>query len=326
MTSPTPGTDRPPDQGWLVRFDELLGRPISTRSMAALRIAVGPIAILHLQPILAAALDGDTFHDRYHRPYWSWLPVPGPGAFTGLLLLGVLAAAAMTIGLATRVATTTTFAVIAYHLALSTTHVHNNRAYLVTVVFLLSLAPCGRVWSVDAWLRRRRGVDLDDATPAWPLWLLRLVCATVYGASGLSKLLDPDWFGGDVTWGRVANQEADLRASVLPDVVVDVLLDRSFHTVAAKAIVLTELFIALGLWWRRTRPFAVATAVAFHVLIEASAAVQVFSYLGIAVLLVWADPALPHLRRGALRHLGTSALSKVSPWRRPAADSSASWP
>ena len=73
------------------------------------------------------------------------------------------------------------------------------------------------------------------------------------------------------------------------------LLDRSFHTVAAKAVVLTELLIAACLWSPRTRRLAVAVAVTFHVMIELSAEVQIFSYLGLAVLFAWADPSLPWL-------------------------------
>ena len=96
-----------------------------------------------------------------------------------------------------------------------------------------------------------------------------------------------------VTWARVTSQEMLVRSSLLPDVVVDLLLDRSFHSVAAKLVVLTELFIAGGLWWRRTRPWAIAAAVMFHVMIEFSAEVQVFSYLGLAVLVIWAPPSLP---------------------------------
>ena len=136
----------------------------------------------------------------------------------------------------------------------------------------------------------------DANAPAWPLWLLRFECATVYGASGMSKLIDRDWFGGTVTWGRVMAQEAMVRSSVLPGAVADILLDRSFHTVAAKVIVATELFIAGGLWWRRTRPFAVIAAVGFHVVIQFTAEVEIFSYLGLAVLFVWAEPSLPWLR------------------------------
>jgi hypothetical protein len=134
----------------------------------------------------------------------------------------------------------------------------------------------------------------------------------VYFASGFSKLVDPDWFGGTVTWGRVVTQEAMLRASVLPEFVQELLLDRSFHTVAAKLIVLTELVIALGFWWRRTRPWAVTIAVVFHVLIEASASVQTFSYLAIGVLFVWADPDLPAFRRDGGRPVGWRRFPSVS--------------
>ena len=103
--------------------------------------------------------------------------------------------------------------------------------------------------------------------------------------------MDPDWFGGTVTWQRVVRARDDLEAWPLPDWAVNLLTDRTFHTGAAKAIVLTELFIAVGLWLRRTRYAAVWVAVVFHVMIEASASVQVFSVLGIAVLLVWATPS-----------------------------------
>ena len=144
----------------------------------------------------------------------------------------------MSLGFCTRVGDRATFGVVTYNLFLSTTHVHNNRAYLVIVLGALAIAPCGRELSVDAWLRRRRGrPPLDPPSPAWPLWLLRFEAATVYGASGLSKLVDPDWFGGTVTWHRVVRVRDRLDASPLPDWAVDVLTDRSFHTFAAKVIV-----------------------------------------------------------------------------------------
>jgi len=197
---------------------------------------------------------------------------------------------------------------------LSTTHVHNNRAYLFAVLLILSMSCAGHALSIDAWWRVRRGRPFDPEAPAWPIWLLRFECATVYGASGLSKLLDADWFGGTVTWGRVTAQEAMVRASALPDPIVDLLLDRSFHTFAAKAIVLTELFIAIGLWWPRTRRWAVLVAIGFHIAIEISSNVQIFSYLGIAVLVVWADPSMPRLQGliGQTRRMGATPTTTTA--------------
>jgi hypothetical protein len=258
---------------WLAGFDDLLGRPVSLRAVALLRVLAGPIVLLHLWPFLSDALHGETYRDAFYEPYAGWYPELPEAAYAGLLCLGAVAAAAMSLGFFTRVATATTFAVVAYNLFLSTTHFHNNRAYLVTVLGVLALAPSA------------------SHGPAWPLWLLRFECAAVYGASGLSKLVDPDWFGGTVTWQRVLAARDQLEAWPLPDWAVSLVTNRSFHTGAAKLIVLTELFIALGLWWRGTRYVAVWVAVAFHLAIQGSASVQVFSYLAISVLVIWAVPS-----------------------------------
>ena len=293
----------------LAALDELLGRRVSMRSLALLRILIGPVTLLHLRPFVLDALNGTIYRDAFYEPYASWYPeLPRP-LYGILLAVGVLAALAMSVGFCTRVAAGATFAVVAYNLFLSTTHVHSNRAYLVIVLAALTLAPCGRELSVDAWIRQRRGhPPLDPRAPAWPLWLLRFEAAVVYGASGLSKLIDPDWFGGTVTWHRVVQVRDRLDASPLPGWAVSLLADRSFHTVTAKLIVMTELFIAIGLWWRATRYAAVWVAVCFHLAIEVSASVQVFSYLAIAALVIWAvpstrdrvvaiDPANPRHRR-----------------------------
>jgi hypothetical protein len=277
-------------RGAAARFDDLLGRAVSMRALALLRVLAGPVVLLHLRPFLSDALNGRIYSDAFYEPYAAWYPELSGAAYVGLLCLAAVAALAMSLGFLTRLATATTFAIVAYNVFLSTTHFHNNRAYLLIVLGLLAVAPCGRELSVDAWVRRRRGLPaLDPSAPAWPLWLLRFECAAIYGASGLSKLVDPDWFGGTVTWQRVVRARDELGA--LPDWTVSVLTDRSFHTGAAKVIVLTELFIAVGLWWRGTRYAAVWVAVAFHVAIEFSASVQVFSFLAIAVLVIWAVPS-----------------------------------
>jgi hypothetical protein len=279
-------------RGTLARFDELLGRPVSMRSLALLRVFAGPIVLVHLWPFLSDALDGRIYRDVFHESYAAWYPELPRAVYVGLLWVCAGAAAAMTLGVLTRLATATTFAIVAYNLFLSTTHFHNNRAYLVIVLAVLAVAPCGRELSVDAWLRRRRGLPpLDPRAPAWPLWLLRFECAAVYAASGTSKLLDPDWFGGTVSWQRTVQSRAELDAGPLPHWVVSILTNRDFHTGAAKLVILTELFIASGLWWRGTRYAAVWVAVVFHLSIQASAAVEIFSVLGIAVLVVWSVPS-----------------------------------
>ena len=314
-------------RGVTAAFDEMLGRPVSMRALALLRALAGPAVLLHLQPFLSDAWDGRIYSDAFYEPYAGWYPEAPRTLYVGLLLLAAVAAVAMSVGLLTRLATATTFLIVAYNLFLSTTHFHNNRAYLVVVLGLLAVAPCGRELSLDAWIRRRRGRPaLDLSAPAWPLWLLRFECTAIYAASGLSKLVDPDWFGGTVTWQRVVQSRDQLHAWHLPDWAVSVLTNRSFHTGAAKLIVITELFIAVGLWRRATRYAAVWVGVVFHVAIGVSASVQVFSYLGIAALAIWAvpsardrvlriDPTAPRQRRlgAVVRGLDWLARFRVEP-------------
>jgi hypothetical protein len=291
----------------IAAIDELLGRQVSMRALTLLRVLAGPIVLLHLRPFLADSLDGRTYADAFYEPYAGWYPELPEPVYIGLLWLAAVAAVAMSLGLFVRLATATTFAIVTYNLFLSTTHFHNNRAYLVIVLGLLAAAPTDR-----------------EQGPAWPLWLLRFEASAVYAASAISKLVDPDWFGGTVTWQRVVRARDDLEAWPLPDWAVSLLTNRDFHTGAAKVIVLTELFIAAGLWLRPTRYVAVWTAVAFHVMIELSASVQVFSLLAISVLVIWAVPATrerviridPQRRLGiVIRRLDWLARFHVEPAR-----------
>jgi uncharacterized membrane protein YphA (DoxX/SURF4 family) len=275
------------------RVDELLGRPVSMRSLCLLRIAVGPIVLLHLWPFLDDARHGVIYRDTFYEPYVSWYPELPRSLYLGLLWLGVVAVLAMMLGVVTRVATAAVFGIVTYNMFLSTTNFHNNRAFLVVVLGVLACAPCDRELSIDAWWRRRHGsAALPNEAPGWPLWLLRFEASVVYGASGTSKLLDRDWWGGNVTWDRVVHGEAHLRAhTILPNWFIDMLVDRNFHTYAAKVLVCTELFIAFGLWSRRTRYAAIWIAVVFHVVIEVTSSVEIFSYLAIAALVIWAVPS-----------------------------------
>ena len=285
------------------RLNRFLGQSISMRSLGIVRMLVGAITLLHLREFVEPALEGDTYQDYFYNPYVAWYPELPEPAYAALLVLGCIAAVAMCAGLWTQVVTKVTFGVVAYNLLLSTTHVHNNRAYLAIVLGLLALAPCGRAFSLDALWRRLRGRPFEATGPAYPLWLLRFEAVAVYAASGFSKLIDPDWFGGTVTYWRMVTIEANVRASWLPEAFADLVVNRDFHTVIAKVIVGTELFIAAGLWWRWTRPFAVLAAIGFHVMIEVTSNVQIFSYLCLAMLFIWADPAMPWLRdpKGWLR-------------------------
>lgn len=72
---------------------------------------------------------------------------------------------------------------------------------IATHLFLLAgLSRCGDVWSVDAWLRRRRGLPATDdelRSPVWPARLVQLLVGIVYIGAGITKMHTPQFFSGD---------------------------------------------------------------------------------------------------------------------------------
>ncbi len=301
------------------RWDEVLEWSGSVRAVAVMRIALGPITLLHLRPFLADALDGVSYDDHFWEPFVPWLPQLPDGVWFGLLWVGAAAAVLMTIGLWTRLATATAFTVVAVNLLLSQTHFRHNRAFLAILLGGMALLSSGRVLSLDAWWRRRRlRPTLPDVAPLWPLWLLRVQVCLVYLASGISKLVDRDWFGGLVLWDRVVRYQYVLDPTPLPGWAVDTLTSRWLYYAVGPAAVLTELFIGVGLWFGRTRLAAVWIAIMFHVMIEVSASVEVFSLAALAALAVWVAPSTRDrtLRVGGDAHVSgvVIALVRAGDW------------
>ena len=282
-------------RNWLVarlgRLDAALDTVVSFRALALLRMAAGPIVLVHLEPFLNLARDGIAYSDIFYQPYFSMLPeVPG-ALYIAMLWAAVGTAMLMSVGLATRIAASYTAFFVGYNLYLSKTHFSHNRAFLLILLIALAALPVGRVLSVDAWLRRRRGRPFAPAVGGqWLLYLLRFEVASVYVASGLSKGLDPDWWGGLVTRIRVEDWFQVALDAGVPQAVMDVVVTSGFHTWFAKIAVLTELFIGLGLLWPRLRLAAIWVAVPFHLSIAIVASVQTFSYATLAALVIWVTP------------------------------------
>ena len=124
----------------------------------------------------------------------------------------------------------------------------------------------------------------------------------------MSKLVDPDWFGGLVLWDRVVRYQYVLEPTPLPGWAIDLLTERSLYYVIGPAAVFTELFIGIGLWLSSTRLVAIWVAIIFHVLIEVSASVEVFSLVAIAALAIWVTPAV---RDRTVRVGGDPATGRV---------------
>ncbi len=280
---------------WL---DDVFDRPGSLRPLALLRIVLGPVVIVHLWRFLVDTTRGTTYDDHFNAPWWGFVPdVPG-AVQVGLVWVGAAAALALTLGWRTRLVAPLTWLCVAGNLFLSQHHFRHNRAFLLFLLAAVALADSGRVLSLDARRRRARagtavGDPGDDLGTLWPLWLLRALAASVYLASGFSKLIDPDWSGGLVLWDRAVRHQHlvhDRLPGPIADAVVELVTARWVHAITSPIAVAMELFIGVGLWFARTRLAAVWVAIFFHLSIELSASVEVFSLAAIAALVIWVTP------------------------------------
>ncbi len=274
------------------RIDSIIDATGSLRAIELLRIAAGPITLLHLMPLFRDAANGLVYSDRFSQPYGDWYPHLPKMIYLLALWAMIPAAIALSVGLATRVASVYAAGFVAYNLFLSRTHFFHNRAFLVVMLTGIALLPLGRALALDARLRARRGQPrLTSEGLLWPVLLMRFEVIVVFVASGVSKLIDSDWWGGTVTKLRVEQWRDVAAGRGAPDWLLDIVGTSGFHVYFAKVAVLTELAIAVGLLVRRTRIGTVWVAVVFHISIEIIASVEVFSLIAIAALVIWVTPA-----------------------------------
>ena len=77
-------------------------------------------------------------------------------------------------------------------------------------LFCLVWVDCGRVWSVDRWLARRRGAVepvSEPALPIWPLRLLRFQVCLIYLNSGVWKLFGAPWRDGTAMYYALSHSQ-----------------------------------------------------------------------------------------------------------------------
>src|SRR5215218_5012828 len=111
------------------RFDDLLGRRVSMRALALLRVLAGPAVLLHLWPFISDAMHGRVYRDAFYEPYASWYPELPDALYIGLLGLAAVAAPAASPGVRAPGAAGCRRVRYSQRLRLCRTYCHNHRPY-----------------------------------------------------------------------------------------------------------------------------------------------------------------------------------------------------
>jgi vitamin K-dependent gamma-carboxylase len=268
------------------RLRAALFAPVDPASLIVFRIGFGLLMLGATVRFVAHGWVREHFLEpTFFFSYWGlgWIR-PGPAwAMYGLYAAMGLAAACVALGLCYRLAAALFLVTFTWAHFIDKTH-WLNHYWLVTLLALLMVAlPLGRAGSLDArlWPARRL-----HAFPAWVLWLLRFQVGVVYFFGGVAKL-SHDWLvhGQPLTIWLGAHGDFPL---------VGALLVRKWFAYGMSwAGALFDLSVVFLLLCRRTRPYAYAAAVAFHVLTSMLFQLGMFPWIMLFGALLFFDPAWP---------------------------------
>lgn len=263
-----------------------LFRPVDVAALVYFRVAFGLIMLWEV----VRYVDHGRIHRywiepdfHFHYPGFGWIePLPGVGMYVLWLALGVLAVL-ITLGLFYRFAAVLFFLGFTYQFLLAEAR-YLNHFYLVGLLsFLLALIPAHRSLSLDA--LRNPGLR-SEAAPAWALWLLRFQVGVPYVYGGLAKL-NRDWMG------RMEPMRGWLAGRADGPLMGHVATEEWFVALANYGSVAIDLLVVPLLLWKRTRPWAFAAAVLFHLLNARWFDIGIFPWLMIAATAVYFDPSWP---------------------------------
>jgi uncharacterized membrane protein YphA (DoxX/SURF4 family) len=265
-----------------------------TYVLGAVRVALG---LLLLANGLRAAreLEDVFFGDVFHWPMLPEWCVPSRAIYIAIVIVEVFFAALVVVGHWARAALFGCALAGIYVLLCDRLQFHHNRWALFCYALLLSLSPCDRSFCLA---RESVGPRIG---PLWAARLAQLQISIVYVASSGWKLLDADWRGGRVLLERFHFYAPQAIARGVPPSVMGVLSRPEVASMLAKLAIGTELFLAVGLWHRRTRLFALCCGVGFHLLIEATSRVESFTWLTLAMYALFLIPTSPRVSSSPLR-------------------------
>ncbi len=288
-------------------------RPVDVASLAVFRFVLGALVCASGIRFLAFGwVDELWTQPTTFFTYWGfgWVrPLPAPGMHLVCAAITVLGAA-FALGAFTRVVTPLLLVLFAYVQLVDVTN-WLNHYYLVGLLLLLAcFLPLGRAWSVDAW--RRPGTRLESF-PAWMAWLFRFQIAVVYFYAGLAKATS-DWLlhAQPLNIWLSARTELPLLGGVFDE--------RAVAYAFAWGGFLFDTTVWAFLLFRRTRPFAYAAVVAFHLMVGVLFPIGMFPFIMTASVLVFFSPSWPRavlarlrLDRLAARLDGNGAASADAP-------------
>lgn len=183
-----------------------------------------------------------------------------------------IASGAFTVGLCTRVAGALTFGIHFLFWVRNPFAYAGWATYLNGPLLYVVLAPVGRHVSVDAWLRRRRGLpEASWFAPGWRLRLLQIHVTTMYAYAGWSRFDKPSWLLGETVL-------ITLTSASFSRIAIDWSAFAPLLALATWGALVLEACAPLLLWLRATRRLWALGLIAMHAALVPPLHVEVWAW------------------------------------------------
>ena len=261
--------------GLVARF----AAPTDVSWLAFLRVSFGLVIVWEVCRYFANGwIDRYYLEPTFFFTYWPfdfvkpWVGVGMVWHFVALGAAGLLVAT----GFLYRAAAPALFVLFAYVFLLDKANYLNHFYLVMIIAFLLACLPAHRSTSLDA-LRSPR--IRSENVPVWMHWLIRFQVGVPYFYAGIAKL-DPDWLGGEPLRIWLADQAA------VP-LIGPLLVEEPMLQALAVGSLVFDLAVVPLLLYRRTRPFAFALAIGFHLVNSRLFSIGIFPWLMILLTTVF---------------------------------------
>ncbi|THD65839.1 HTTM domain-containing protein [Robertkochia marina] len=240
---------------------------------------------------------------EFHFTYYGFEWVRVPGAYTYLIfLLCALSALGIALGYRYKWSVLLFFLSFTYIELMDKTTYLNHYYFISLLSFLLFFLPAAARFSLDA---QRQG-KLYLKVPAWNIDAVKLMLGIVYFYAGLAKI-NSDWLFRAMPLKIWLPSKFDL------PLIGDSLLQQEWFNFAMSwAGMIYDLAIPFLLLYKRTRLFAFALVVFFHVFTRVLFPIGMFPYIMIVSALIFFDAGVHHRIMEIVKRIGT-ALGRKRP-------------
>lgn len=291
--------------------------PVDIATIVLLRILFGAILLWEVSRYFSHDWIGRYWiRPRFHFTYWPFdflEPLPGNGMYYLFAVLSLLAFFIM-IGFLYRFSTVLFFFGFTYSYLLEQTRYLNHFYLVILISFLLLFIPAHKSLSVDA---RRRPEIRQDTAPAWCLWILRFTIGLPYFFGGIAKI-NGDWLRGEPMRSWLA-KDTDF------PLIGQLFTEEWMIYFISYAGLLLDLLVIPLLLFRRTRIWAFAAAVIFHLMNDQLFQIGIFPWFMLFATSIFFHPSWPRKLWYRLNPGKKRAITVKTDWRATALQPAQRW-